>query len=150
MMENISDNELQPFWYDIRLEDGSSGGNFIYIVQNGETLCSTIVLVFENGQWEEPYVGPEYFTYSPPEVSKFGENGCQVVITTNRMAGGSDVMILVFETDVDFTKPLPIDKFSPKDSIFRPFLGEEKAIQSITPGTPPTAVTDTEKPADKN
>lgn len=152
MMENISDNEQQPFWYFVQC-DGESQ-SFGYIEQGGTIVCSTIALVLnENGQWEEPYVGPERFTESPPVVTKVGENGSQVVIVTNFMADGNYLLKLVFETEVDFTQPLPIDKFSIKDSLLSIYIAgniQNFAVQSIKPTTPPTAVSDTEKPADQN
>jgi len=141
MSSNEQSLVTQPFWYSVQC-DGATA-RFGYVDQQGTPIASWAGFEFVNGRWEEMYPGD-----STMKVAPFGEAGCKITMTFSSalVYVGYQELNLVFDTVVDFTKPLPLDQLSIKDSSYSevveaavPPETSTYAVQSLTPTTAPGA-----------
>src|SRR3954462_14339672 len=114
-------SEGQQFWYSVEVEGAPAPTQFGYVQQDGTTVASVYGLEFKDGQWQEvrdPHNFPTQL-----EVTNFRAGGCQLAIVSGIPILETDQWNLVFETTVDFTQPLPLDKLALKNSSYERTLG---------------------------
>ncbi|HYU32160.1 MAG TPA: hypothetical protein VEW48_08345 [Thermoanaerobaculia bacterium] len=116
----MPDNAQQPFYYSVQTEDATISPNFVYVVDQGQTIASLFGLIFLDGHWQ-----PSPFGTTSLEVSSYGKGGSQMTMhgfpwSPDPSMGGVDViLVLAFNTAIDFTKPLPLDQLATEGSVYK-------------------------------
>lgn len=112
----MADNTATLYSYTVNCEGNSA--RLEYVQPNGTAIVSLFGIIGEDGQWQE-FLGSTTLT-----IAKHGDTGCLLTLfgepfSPDPSMGGTDfTLTLVFNTQVDWTKPLPLDEFSTDGSVY--------------------------------
>ncbi|HEY0427792.1 MAG TPA: hypothetical protein VGC76_08415 [Pyrinomonadaceae bacterium] len=113
----MPDNTAKMYSYTVNC-DGDSA-IFDYVEQNGSPLISMFGIIDEEGQWAEAPFGITIVNFA-----KHGDGGVLITLAATPFSddpsmGGEDfALTLVFNSQIDWTQPLPLDKFSTDGSVY--------------------------------